>query len=292
MNQAGGTPRENQPATVPTRPPTGDRLHYLRSLLYSDSNRSNPEETHRALEALNREFEEHIIDQVRNFGSSGSRAEETTSFTIPRPPQIDSAPSRSNHRALWDQVRAEFGLDAPSPPRPSPPRTNPYQDSPRPTTSSRSLRRRSFRPDLRGSSNLNDPIPIPPLMPQSASTPSGRDGRGRLKRRKLDADDNREGFRGFNYGHNGQVISGALKMEIASCDGGTFDPDGDSSFPDNVLRNDQSVYCTKSDRCNIVLRHRGEAPFCLRKIVIKAPRAGFDSPYVEHLLLPIYYIYG
>jgi hypothetical protein len=121
-------------------------------------------------------------------------------------------------------------------------------------------------------------------MPQSASASSGRDGRGRLKRRKLDADDNREGFRGFNYGHNGQVVSGPLKMEIASCDGGTFDPDGDSSFPDNVLRNDQSVYCTKSDRCNIVLRHRDEAPFCLKKIVIKAPRTGFDSPIQEGMV--------
>lgn len=109
---------------------------------------------------------------------------------------------------------------------------------------------------------------------------TGRDGRGRLKRRKLDSDDLREGMRGFNYGQYGQVVPGALKMEIASCDGGTYDPDGDSSFPENILRNDQSVYCTKSDRCNLVLRHRGEAPFCLKKIVIKAPRTGFDAPYV------------
>lgn len=113
-------------------------------------------------------------------------------------------------------------------------------------------------------------------MPQAAQ--NGRDGRGRLKRRKLESDDNREGVRGFNYGQYGQVVPGALKMEIASCDGGIYDPDGDSSFPENVLRNDQSVYCTKSDRCNLILRHRGEAPFCLKKIVIKAPRTGFDSP--------------
>lgn len=120
-------------------------------------------------------------------------------------------------------------------------------------------------------------------MPQPAQI--DRSGRARQKRRKLESDDYREGIRGFNYGQYGQVVPGALKMEIASCDGGIYDPDGDNSFPENMLRNDQSVYCTKSDRCNLVLRHRGEAPFCLKKIVIKAPRSGFDSPYVLNLEL-------
>lgn len=114
-------------------------------------------------------------------------------------------------------------------------------------------------------------------MPQPAQ--ADRNGR-RQKRRKLESDDNREGIRGFSYGHYGQVVPGTLKMEIASCDGGIYDPHGDSSFPENVLRNDSSVYCTKSDRCNLILRHRNEMPFCLKKIVIKAPRSGFDSPYV------------
>ncbi|KAF3391353.1 hypothetical protein F1880_007530 [Penicillium rolfsii] len=278
-SQTGGTPREEQRAAVPARPSTGDRLHYLRSLLHSGSNRSNADETTRALETLNREIEEHRLDQARDRNSSSRSREEAGSSNILRPPQIDFAALRTSHRTLWDQVRAEFGINAQNPAR-----TTPYPDPPRPTTSTRSLRRRSFRPDLRGASNLDETISIPPLMPQSASASSGRDGRGRLKRRKLDADDNREGFRGFNYGHNGQVVSGPLKMEIASCDGGTFDPDGDSSFPDNFLRNDQSVYCTKSDRCNIVLRHRDEAPFCLKKIVIKAPRTGFDSPIQEGMV--------
>lgn len=104
----------------------------------------------------------------------------------------------------------------------------------------------------------------------------------RAKRRKLDSDDNREGLRGFSYGHYGQVVPGALKMEIASCDGGTYCGDnGESSWPENVLLNDSSVYCTKSDRCNLILRHRGETPFCLKKIVIKAPKSGFDAPYVS-----------
>jgi hypothetical protein len=115
-------------------------------------------------------------------------------------------------------------------------------------------------------------------MPPSGQ--SGRDGHGRQKRRKLDADDNREGFQGFNYGQYGQVVPGELQMEIASCDGGNYDPDGVCSRPENVLDNNQSVYSTKEDRCNLVLCHRDEAPFCLKKIVIRAPQCGFDAPYV------------
>ncbi|KAJ5169184.1 uncharacterized protein N7482_004778 [Penicillium canariense] len=274
LDQSNEALRESQRSTaILARTTTRDRLHYLRSLLSSESNRSNADDTIRALETLNQEIEDHHLDQIRDRTATASP------FHIPRPPQIPPNSLRTSNRALWDQVRAEFGTAAQSPAR-----TNASQDQPRPTTSSRSLRRRSFRPDLRGISTLNEPIPTPSVMPQPASAQSGRDGRGRLKRRKLESDDNREGLRGFNYGQYGQVVPGALKMEIASCDGGTFDPDGDSSFPENVLRNDQSVYCTKSDRCNLVLQHRGEAPFCLKKIVIKAPRTGFDSPIQEGMV--------
>ncbi|KNG83065.1 hypothetical protein ANOM_007587 [Aspergillus nomiae NRRL 13137] len=103
-------------------------------------------------------------------------------------------------------------------------------------------------------------------------------GQWRVKRRKLESDDNREGLQSFRYGQYGQVVSGALKMELASCDGGTYETDGESTWPENVLRNDSSVYCTKSDRCNLILKHRGETPFCLKKIVIKAPKSGYDAP--------------
>jgi hypothetical protein len=109
---------------------------------------------------------------------------------------------------------------------------------------------------------------------------SGRDEHGRQKRRKLDTDDNREEFKGFNYGLYGQVMPGELKMEIASCDGGNYDPDGVCSRPENVLNSNSTVYSTKEDRCNLVLCHRDQAPFCLKKIVIRAPQCGFDAPYV------------
>ncbi|OAX80148.1 hypothetical protein ACJ72_05523 [Emergomyces africanus] len=114
--------------------------------------------------------------------------------------------------------------------------------------------------------------------------PGGRGNRWRPKRRKLDSDDKREGIRGFSYGHYGQVVPGALEMEIVSCDGGTYEANGENSYPENVLLNDSSVYCTKSDRCNLILRHQGETPFCLKKIVIKAPKSGFDAPIQEGMI--------
>lgn len=129
---------------------------------------------------------------------------------------------------------------------------------------------------------LDDPVPYlesPTVVPQDIET--HRQSNRRVKRRKLESDDVREGTRGFSYGQYGQVVPGILRMEISSCDGGTFEPDGESSFPENILRNDSSVYCTKSDRCNLLLKHIGGAPFCLKRIVIKAPRSGYDSPYVS-----------
>ncbi|EPS27300.1 hypothetical protein PDE_02243 [Penicillium oxalicum 114-2] len=265
-------------STEPARSSTRDSLHYLRSLLQSEDSRFSAEETSRALETLNQELDELGVPGWSPYNRhGGNRPESTASFRIPRPPPVDLVPPRPARRALWDQVPTD----------PSSMNNNTsdtHSDPSRPTTSYRSLRRRAVRPDLRSASNLTDPIAFPPLMPQSGPSSSSRDSHGRLKRRKLDSDDHREGLRGFNYGHRGQVVSGPLKMEIASCDGGTFEPEGDSSHPDNVLRNDQSVYCTKSSRCNIVLRHRGEAPFCLRKLVIKAPRTGFDSPIQEGMI--------
>lgn len=129
------------------------------------------------------------------------------------------------------------------------------------------------------------PYPEPPhhfpswgeTHPRSDSPSS----RWRAKRRKLDSDDHREGFTGFSYGHYGQVVPGLLKMEIASCDGGSYyDDNGESSWPGNVLLDDSSVYCTKKGNCNLILKHRGETPFCLKRIVIKAPKKGFDAAYV------------
>ena len=239
--EPGGSPRDS-----PRPPRIRDRVLYLRNLINSESNRSNVDDTIRALETLNQEIEEHHLDQIRDR-TNFEQARATVDRQIQ---QLQSDPVDGFRRHLLEAHRLPSAS------------ANPESRPP----NNRTLRRRSFRPDLRES------LPTPSLMPQPS-----QNGRARLKRRKLDSDDNREGVRGFNYGQYGQVVPGPLKMEIASCDGGNYDPDGDM---ENVLRNDQSVYCTKSDRCNLVLRHRGEAPFCLKKIVIKAPEIGFDSPYV------------
>jgi hypothetical protein len=112
-----------------------------------------------------------------------------------------------------------------------------------------------------------------------------RENRWRAKRRKLDVDDINRSTPTFRYGHKGQVVPGKLKMQIVDCDGGQYpEPNGDCSWPNNVLADDSTVYCTKSNRCNMVLGHVGNMPFSLSKIVIKAPRTGFDAPIQEGMI--------
>ncbi|CAL5874071.1 uncharacterized protein PFLUO_LOCUS8358 [Penicillium psychrofluorescens] len=259
-------------------PPSVLRLQHLRNLVNSERNRTSTYNTTRALETLNQE--EHHLDRTRDR----SNFEQARAAVDRQIQQFEFGNPAERIRNLWhDQLRSE---------RSSPSSSTPTAQEMEPRSSSRAFRRRA-RPEDRQrhrdppdfASLLDEAVSqprSPSLIPQS--THASREGRGRLKRRKLDADDNREGLRGFNYGQYGQVVPGALQMEIASCDGGMYDPDGDSSLPENVLRSDQSVYCTKSDRCNLVLRHRGEAPFCLKKIVIKAPRTGFDAPIQEGMV--------
>ena len=123
------------------------------------------------------------------------------------------------------------------------------------------------------------------LQEYSGEAQVNRENRWRAKRRKIDSDDLSSNLRESSYGHRGQVVSGPLKMEIVSCDGGQYqDLDGETSWPGNVLQDDMSVYCTKSDRCNIIIRHQKGIPFSLRKLVIKAPENGFDAPIQEGMI--------
>ncbi|KAI8634853.1 hypothetical protein F5Y19DRAFT_469903 [Xylariaceae sp. FL1651] len=114
-----------------------------------------------------------------------------------------------------------------------------------------------------------------PLTPQQHEPPE--DAR-RVKRRKLDSDRLSSNFRGFQYGKYGQVQPGQLTMELVSCDGGIYSDDTTKYAAENILKNDQSVYCTEGPRCNIVLRHQGATVFTLTELVIKAPRSNFTSP--------------
>lgn len=106
------------------------------------------------------------------------------------------------------------------------------------------------------------------------------DGSRLAKRRRLDSSDCSlvPAFKGFRYGRYGQVEPGRLTMEIVSCDGGLYS-DGGSYAAENILKSDNSVYCTKGNRCNIVLQHQGCTTFSLKELIIKAPGRNYSSPY-------------
>lgn len=130
--------------------------------------------------------------------------------------------------------------------------------------------------------HLDAPLPHGSSSQTNELDSGDRDHR-RVKRRKVDHDTTDKGFSGFSYGRYGQVEQGKLKMEIVSCDGGTFEGEAPSRGefePENVLLDDRSVYCTKSNRCNLVLRHQGSTTFCLTELIIKAPHQHFTAPYV------------
>jgi hypothetical protein len=99
----------------------------------------------------------------------------------------------------------------------------------------------------------------------------------RTKRRRLDLGD--EGVEFPKYGYHGQVVSGPLKMRMISCDGGQCREDARGLHrPENVLRNDKSVYCSDKGFCNILLCHTGETLFTLEKLTIRSPDLGYTSP--------------
>ncbi|KAK3295661.1 uncharacterized protein B0H64DRAFT_151095 [Chaetomium fimeti] len=129
--------------------------------------------------------------------------------------------------------------------------------------------------------------PVMPRAPSAVSdTPNDvdmADANRRIKRRKLDTDRTTSSYKGFRYGRYGQVEPGQLNMEIVSCDGGLYS-DEHSYPPENILKNDSSVYCTKSNRCNIVLKHQGGTVFSLQELVIKAPGSKFSCPIREGMV--------
>jgi hypothetical protein len=117
----------------------------------------------------------------------------------------------------------------------------------------------------------------PPLRAQDAGQSESRHEESRRKRRKVDADRVVPSFAGFSYGRYGQIEPGTLTMEIVDCDGGLFRNDADYA-PENILKEDQSVYCTHGPRCNIILRHQGATVFNLTELIIRAPGASYSSP--------------
>ncbi|KAK3357112.1 hypothetical protein B0T25DRAFT_147369 [Lasiosphaeria hispida] len=124
---------------------------------------------------------------------------------------------------------------------------------------------------------------VPPAMSPPLQAQDHTEDYRRIKRRKLDSDKIAPSFKGVRYGVFGQVEPGPLTMEIVSCDGGLYS-DESSYVAENILRNDPSVYCTKGNRCNIVLRHHGATVFSLKELVIKAPGSNYSSPVREGMV--------
>ncbi|KAM7202126.1 hypothetical protein V8F20_004580 [Naviculisporaceae sp. PSN 640] len=129
----------------------------------------------------------------------------------------------------------------------------------------------------------NNPIMTQSHMPAQVPNQDQAEESRRIKRRKLDSDRVTSSFKGFRYGKYGQVEPGQLTMEIVSCDGGLYS-DELSYAAENILKNDATVYCTKGNRCNIVLRHQGATVFSLRELVIKAPGSDYSSPVREGMV--------
>ncbi|KAH7087547.1 hypothetical protein FB567DRAFT_469879 [Paraphoma chrysanthemicola] len=242
----------------------------------------------------------------RSQGSSSlSRA--LRSFTdrperlSPSAQDVDDVPRRLPRPTRRGPMHRLFG-----PPRDSeaadnllrrPPTANPNR--PRAQPSERYLRRSSARisqarADMEAASDLLNSLSDIPLMFPSATTRARSptvevsSDRRQPKRRKLaHTSTKRPEHDGFKYGRKGQVVPGRLKMEVLSCDGGEY---YDKDHPvgihkvENVLKNDNSVYCSERSRCNLLLKHRGSASFALERIVIRAPDRGFTAPVQEGMI--------
>jgi hypothetical protein len=157
------------------------------------------------------------------------------------------------------------------------------------------MRDMSNEMDARADGMLNSLSDVPVVNPFTISNPTRPrspaadldDQRRHTKRRKLEHDTSSAPvYDGFKYGYKGQVVAGRLRMDILSCDGGEYDKHQSSGLYkiQNVLKNDKSVYCSERSRCNLLLKHIGEAPFALEKVVIRAPDRGFTAPIQEGLV--------
>ncbi|OIW33896.1 hypothetical protein CONLIGDRAFT_570249, partial [Coniochaeta ligniaria NRRL 30616] len=127
------------------------------------------------------------------------------------------------------------------------------------------------------------PSPIRPDMSPPLRNLDHHDEGRRVKRRRLDSDKTAQLYRGFRYGKYGQCEPGQLTMELVSCDGGMYSNQLEYAA-ENILKNDTSVYCTKGNRCNIVLRHQGSTVFSLSELVIKGPGSNYSSPVREGMV--------
>ncbi|EXJ91320.1 hypothetical protein A1O1_04432 [Capronia coronata CBS 617.96] len=236
------------------------RLQNLRNLLSSE--RHLGADQRRAFEAIDREMDQMAADRLaarerRRRGDPETHIQDRDAHSVSEsPPQ--SATSASLVRARRRAVRPSERLQR-------------YQRE---------------RIGQSGRAATSDTFVSPSELSPASPAQTSRGDRLRPKRRKLDDGSYEENNQTFSYGHLGQVIPGQLRMEVASCDGGEYsDPHVPvNSYPQNVLRDDNTVYCTKNNRCNLVLKHVGGMPFSLTQIVVKAPATGYDCPIQEGMV--------
>lgn len=136
--------------------------------------------------------------------------------------------------------------------------------------------------DLPSGTSIIPPFAQPATLPSLYTIDTVEESR-RVKRRKLDSEKVESNFKGFRYGKEGQAEPGRLNMEIVSCDGGLYS-ESHQYPPENILKDDSSVYCTKGNRCNIVLRHQGTTVFSLTELIIKAPGSSYSCPVREGMV--------
>ncbi|RDA91921.1 hypothetical protein CP533_1285 [Ophiocordyceps camponoti-saundersi (nom. inval.)] len=230
------------------------------------------EERAPSLDDLSHSMEPSWLDPSRR----SARRAERLRYLDERAQSLDDL-GLPRQRDWLDAIRPSSRLRASDHRRPNPEESN--QTADQATSPSRSLLDVSNHLDL-----------MAPLI-RSSFTSTLRlndcpDDNRRSKRRKLDADRLAPSFRGFRYGKFGQVEPGQLRMEIVSCDGGMFSDlyDQGCYAAENILKDDNLVYCTKGNRCNIVLRHQGATVFTLRELVIKAPGSNFSHPVREGMI--------
>jgi len=143
------------------------------------------------------------------------------------------------------------------------------------------LRRRRTRP----SESLQPTYEERPYVRSQESVEIDEGRQRSMKRRKLDHYPAPIQLKSYKYGHYGQVEPGQLKLRVHSCDGGTHDERGSVYFgPENILRHDQSVYCSENSFCNIILEHHDRSAFCLEKLYIVTPDNGFTAAVKDGLV--------
>jgi len=241
-----------------------DRLRNLRDFLRSEG---HSQQQLRAFDALDREMDEM---SNRSLDTTGERRRRTLDVDASGQDPVP-APNPATRRSPSEMIRS---------------RRRAFRPSAR-------IRESSQNPFLEHSDQIDSIMNLPPPLSPSlnvdnrsymSETEASLNDRSRAKRRKL-GDGTYESTPTFSYGQKGQVEAGSLRLELVHCDGGDHDDAHlGHTYPVNVLRDDTSVYCTKNYKCNMLFKHTGGMPFSLTKIVIKAPKHGYDAAVQEGMI--------